>query len=230
MCYRLGVEDVEPEHYVAWALDLPGCFSSARSEADALARAPERIAAYCAWLAGHDSTLPVASGPFGVQVVETFRAFASEDEPDYLVNAFFEDDRRPLGYWDVAVGLRLLQWTREDLLHVVQTMPAERLRQPIDGEVRGSISGILEHIVGAENWYLGHLDLALDRTDLPDDLLARLALGRAHTRAQLPALIGSQRLTTRHNEIWSGRKVLRRALWHERDHTQQIASLAARWQ
>ena len=62
MRYRLGMEDIEPDHYVAWALDLPGCFSSARSEADAVAHAPERIAGYYAWLAGHDGTDDLHAG------------------------------------------------------------------------------------------------------------------------------------------------------------------------
>lgn len=28
MRIRLAVEDIEPNHWVAWALDLPACYSS----------------------------------------------------------------------------------------------------------------------------------------------------------------------------------------------------------
>jgi hypothetical protein len=40
----------------------------------------------------------------------------------------------------------------------------------------------------------------------------------------LPKLVGDERIVTRVSEPWSARKILRRALWHERDHTQQIAT------
>ena len=46
--------------------------------------------------------------PIEVVIAETFHSFASTQDPEYLVNAFFEDDRRPLHYWDVELALRLL--------------------------------------------------------------------------------------------------------------------------
>jgi len=225
MRYRLAVEDMEADHWVAWTLDLPACFSSARTEADAVARAPERIAEYYSWLCAHETTLPLLSGPYEAEVVETFRSFASSEDPDYLVNAFFEDDRRVLGYWDIEVALRLLRWTRQDLLRMVEPVPQDRLRQPIAGEVQGSVAGILRHVAGAENWYFGHLDLGLSRAQLPADPFEMLRDVRAHTRAQLMQLVGDGRITRRCDELWSARKVLRRTLWHERDHTQHVARL-----
>jgi len=228
MCYRLAVEDMEPGHWVAWALDLPACFSSAATHSGALANAPERSAEYYAWLSSHDGTLPMIDGPFEVEAVETFHSFASSQDPDYLVNAFFEDDRRALGYWDIAVALRLLHWTREDLLRVVEPIPQERLTEPVAGEVQVSIAGILRHVAGAENWYFGHLDLGLSRAQLGDDPFDMLKVVRANTRAQLIRLVGDDRITRRQDELWSARKVLRRTLWHERDHTQHIAQLVRR--
>jgi len=228
MRYRLAVEDIEPNHWVAWALDLPACFSSAQTQANAVAHAPGRIADYHVWLSSHDSSLPVITDPVEVEVVETFYSFASSECPDYLVNAFFQDDRRPLAYWDVAVALRLLQWTHQDLLEVLRPVTQEQFNKPIAGEVHGSIAGILEHIAGAENWYLGQLHLALDRMQFPQDPLDKLEAARSNTQTQLVKLIGSECITERCNELWSARKVIRRALWHERDHTQHIAQLLTR--
>jgi hypothetical protein len=48
---------------------------------------------------------------------------------------------------------------------------------------------------------------------------------RQHTRAQLPGLVGDTRIAVRADEEWSARKVLRRTLWHEQDHTGHIARL-----
>jgi hypothetical protein len=112
MRYRVAVEDIEPNHYVCWILDLPGCFSSAPHQHAAVTRAPAEIVDYFAWITDHDSSLPHVSGPFVVNLVETFEAHPCSDDPDYSVNAFFEDDRRPLSYWEVA-GRHI--WSRRSL-------------------------------------------------------------------------------------------------------------------
>ncbi len=227
MRYRLSIEDMEPNHWVVWVLDLPACFSSAQTPVDAVALAPGRISAYYSWLSSHDSSLPVITESIEVEIVETFHSFASTQDQEYLVNAFFEDDRRPPNYWDVELALRLLQWTRQDLLKVVQSATQEQLSRPMVCEVRGSIAGIIKHIAGAENWYFDQLDLALDRAQLPDDPLDMLKAVRTNTRAQLVKLMGNERITKNCDELWSARKVIRRTLWHERDHTQHIAHLLA---
>ena len=226
--YRAAVEDIEPDHYVCWILDLPGCFSSARDREDAVGRAPSRIAEYFAWITRHDPSLPKVSGPFEVNVMETFEAHPCSDDRDYLVNAFFEDDRRPLSYWDVEAGLRLLEWTRQDLLAVVEPLSAEQIHRTIRGEDRDTIAGVLEHLLAAENWYLHQLDLSVERSSLPENVFEKLEAVRTNTRRQLVTLMGEKRITESCDERWSARKILRRTLWHERDHTQHIAKLVAR--
>jgi hypothetical protein len=228
MRYRVAVEDIEPNHYVSWVLDLPGCFSSAQNQQDAVADTPSRIADYFGWVAKHEPSVPRVSGPFEMTVVEVFKAYASDEDPDYLVNAFFEDDRRPLSYWDVEVGLRLLRWSRQDLLEVVRSLLPGRLHGPTRDGVHRRITGILEHVSRAENWYFGQFGLAVERSTLPEDTLGKLETVRSNTRSQLIKLMGQDRLRENGGETWSPRKVLRRTLWHERDHTQHIAGLATR--
>ncbi len=218
---------MEPNHWIAWVLNLPACFSSAQTQTDAVAHAPKRIAEYYSWLSSHDSSLPVINEPVEVEVVETFHSFASDEDPEYFVNAFFEDDRRPLNYWDIEVALRLLQWTRQDLLKVMQPITQEQFSKPIVGELRGTVAGLLKHVAGAENWYFDQLDLGLNRAQLPDDPLDMLKAVRANTRAHLVKLIVDERITKERDELWSARKVVRRTLWHERDHIQHIAQLLA---
>ncbi|MBN1318801.1 MAG: hypothetical protein JXA42_25195 [Anaerolineales bacterium] len=91
MLYRVAVEDIEPNHWVAWILDLPACFSSAQTQASAIALVPEQISTYYSWLQGHDGSLPVVTEPgqVEVEIVETFNSFPSTQDPDYVVNAFF---------------------------------------------------------------------------------------------------------------------------------------------
>lgn len=227
MRIRLAVEDIEPNHWVAWALDLPACFSAARTAADAAASAPQKISDYFDWMLSYDNLLPIVHEPIQIEIVETFHSFACTEDPDYIVNAFFEDDRRALGYWDVGVALRLLDFTRQDLSRAMQTATHEQLTTTVPNEGCGSIMGVLKHIAGAENWYFDQLDCGLQRGQLPDDLIERLAAVRANTRKQLPKLIGNERITNNCGELWSARKIVRRTLWHERAHTHHIQQLLA---
>jgi uncharacterized damage-inducible protein DinB len=225
MHIRLAVEDVEPNHWIAWALDLPACYSSATTIADTVAYAPQKIAEYFSWLLDHDNLLLIVNEPIEVEVVETFHSFVSSNDPDYIVNAFFEDDRRPWGYWDDEIALRLLNWTRQDLLGVIHSTTQEQLTKAIMGEVRGSITGILNHVAIAENWYFNQLGYGLEQAQLPSDPLEKLIVVRANSRKQLVKLIGDERITKNCDELWSARKIVRRTLWHERDHTQQSMQL-----
>lgn len=225
MRIELAVEDMEPNHWIAWALHLPACFSSASTTADAVAHAHQRVAEYFSWSRQHDSSLPIVNGPIETEVVESFQSYLSSEDPDYIVNAFFEDDRRPLGYWDVEISLRVMSWTRQDLFNAIQATDQEQLTKSIPGEVRGSIAGILNHVAIAENWYFQQLGCGLEQARLPDAPLEKLTQVRTNTREQLINLIGNPQITKSCNESWSARKVLRRTLWHERDHTQHILKL-----
>jgi hypothetical protein len=79
---------------------------------------------------------------------------------------------------------------------------------------------------GAEWWYLDRLGLAFAQKDVPDEPVDRLEKVRNHLVMALPGLVGDDRVVTPNGEGWSARKLVRRALWHERDHTHQIARLA----
>ncbi len=226
--YRVAVEDIEPQHFVCWVLDLPGCFSSERDLSSAVAGAPAAIAGYYTWIKRQDPSLPVVTGLFQVAVVEEFRAHPSSEDPDYLVNGFFEADRRPLAYWEVAGAFRLLDWSRQDLLKVMATLSPEEFHSPVEGEDRGTIAGVLGHVAGAENWYFDQLDRSVARSSLPEGVFERLEAVRMNSRRQLIGLIGDGRVAEDLGERWSARKVLRRTLWHERDHTQHISQLVRR--
>lgn len=227
MRYRLAVEDMEPNHFVCWVLDLPGSYSSARSKEDAVALAPSRITEYFAWIRRHDPASPATVGSVEVELVEDFKAYKSIEDRDYLINAFFDDDRRSLSSANVETGLQLMDWSRHDLLQAIAQLTSEQLHRPIEGEVRGSVLGILEHVCGAENWYFGQFDLSINWAALPSDVHGKLEAVRDNTRTQLSKLVGKDRITESCGEKWSARKILRRTLWHERAHKEQIVRLAS---
>jgi hypothetical protein len=225
MVYRLGVEDIAPNHWIAWALDLPACYSSAKNADDAVSGAPLRIAEYFHWIRMRDPLLPLPPEKIGVEVVERFPSRPSRADPAYIVNAFFENDRRPLTYWDIATARRLLEWTHQDLLKVIAPLHIPRERKTIPLDMRGVISDIVRHVAGAENWYFGQMGLAAEKASLPDNPVGMLERVRKNTIDRLWDLMADVRITEDRDEIWSSRKILRRTLWHERDHTQHIRQL-----
>lgn len=225
MRYRLAVEDIEPEHWVAWVLDNPGCFSTADTEQGAIAGAPAGIRAWRDWFHAHGKPVTHRDDPVDVEIVEVFHSLLSNG--DYRVNAFFEDDERPLTGGDIDTGLALLTLTRRDLLAVIESLAPAHLAEPAVGETRSSVAGIIDHVATAEWWYLTRLGLGFERETLTGDALEKLEQVRQHMRAQLPGLEGDARITELQGERWSARKMLRRTLWHERDHTFQLAQLTS---
>jgi uncharacterized damage-inducible protein DinB len=206
MAYAVGVEDIEPDHWVAWAFAHPGLTGKGSTPDEAVA------------------SLRTALREGDIQITEQFRAYPSEEDPNYLVNAFFEDDKRPLAADEVRTALGELEKSRQELLLLVSRVPLDVLAQPIPGEVFGSVQGILRHIARAEWWYCDRLDGAAAWTTLPGEPFAALAVSRDNTRAWLPTLVGDGRTATLQGETWSARKVLRRTVWHERDHIQHITA------
>jgi predicted RNase H-like HicB family nuclease len=219
--YRIGLEDIEPDHWVAWVFALPGCYSAAVTPDDAIAAAPKAIVKYMKWLErlGHD--VLGADQAIEIEVAEVFHSFLVDGE--YRVNAFFEADRSPLTQQEVEHASWLLGRSREELLVGVGpfiTVPSTVV-DPTD--VQDSIRVILAHVAGAERWYFQNL--GLPQTSLSEDPLAALQRVRAQSRAWLASLVGDDRICTVKEEPWSARKALRRTLWHERDHLEQIKSI-----
>jgi hypothetical protein len=226
MRYRLGVEDMEPEHWIAWVFELPGCYSTGQTRVEAISKAGASIAGYQHWLGQHCPDRAFEDPYIDVHVVEVFEAV--QTEPGYVANAFFEDDRIPLTEEDIEFARCLLASTRADLLALAARIPPEKRAEVGLDKRFGSIDGILKHIGGAEWWYLDRLGLAFPDSELPEEPMERLEKVRAHLLRHLPDLDGDERITWPNGEGWSARKLIRRALWHEWDHTQHIAKLAQR--
>ena len=122
---------------------------------------------------------------------------------------------------------KILHATRQDLDTELEEISDEAATTELPGE-KWTILGVLDHIASAEQWYFDRLGLALSTSELPADPMARLAKVRDHTLANLPALAARRGVVTLSGETWSARKVMRRTLWHERDHTQHIRKIKQR--
>jgi hypothetical protein len=232
MIYRLGIENNNDNRTIAWALEHPGCFAYGNDSEDAQRNFPQAAREYAVWIARHDESW--LDDEVEVVVEETFDAYfirptferGERGEDSYLVESFYLHDWKPLQPHEVERALKLLTWSRADLLRLVEGLSAEKLAQTIPNE-RWAIHGILKHVGGAEWWYQERIGYPFpgNEADVPADPFERLQVVRDHFNSLLPQLVGVHKVVGLEGEIWSPRKVLRRALWHERDHTEHIRKL-----
>lgn len=222
MTYLLNLEEVEGR-WVAHVQGWPGAFASAQARVAAIAAAPGAVGEYFAWIAAHGEAAP--PDPIEVAVDEVHRAWVSVDE--YEVNAFFHADRAPLTETDIETARTRLLYSRADLLDACLGLLEAELEAVLPGE-RWSINGVLKHVADGENWYLDRFGHGVEAAWNLPDVLGRLVLVRQHLLELLPSLAGSEAVVETSGEIWSPRKLVRRALWHERDHTAHIHQLRAR--
>lgn len=107
---------------------------------------------------------------------------------------------------------------------MVSQLDPEKLAATYPGE-RWSIEGILRHIGGAEWWYMERLGYAFPQDNLPKTPRERLERVRISLVELLPQLEGVKQVVGQDGELWSPRKMLRRTVWHERDHIEHIRKL-----
>ena len=233
MDFRAGLENNNEGRSIAWALEHPGCFTYGMTADSALSNLRSAIYEYADWILNHephtwlsfdgDEIEIIVDGYWDVYYINDSLEKVNETT-GYSVESFFPYDWKPLDAIDVEHGLKLLTWSRDDLLKTVNGLIPEKLEATYSGE-RWSINGILGHVGGAEWWYLDRLGLAFPRDDVPDAPLERLEKVRAHLYSTLPKLEGIKQVIGVNGEFWSPRKILRRALWHERDHVEHIKKL-----
>ncbi|MGH8016018.1 MAG: hypothetical protein ACREBV_07500 [Candidatus Zixiibacteriota bacterium] len=218
---HIGVEDIEPKNWVAWVFEFPGCYARASTREEAIKLAPQAVEELLKRMGPNHTPFDDTRPLFEFRVVEEFRSVRIAS--DYLINAFFENDRIPVSRENVEYARRLLNMNRDELKLVLSMLTEVSLSRQITGEVRGNIKGILKHVGTTEWWYWDRLGMAFPREQLPNDLFELLERVRDFTNENLAALIENKMTTTKRDEIWSPRKLLRRTIWHERVHTLQIA-------
>lgn len=219
MAYIVCVEEQE-SRWIAHVPDLPGCFATHEDREAAIGAVPSAVEAFVAWCQAHGLRISGLSAP--MVVAEVVRSWEYED--GYIVNAFFAADRPPVVEEDLAEYRILLEATMADLRNMVGDLDYAELDKELPGE-RWPISGVLHHVARSDWWYLDRLGLAFPREELPDDALACLDRVHEHFLASLEQLTKRSGVVTMAGENWSARKVLRRSLWHRRDHTQHIQKL-----
>jgi hypothetical protein len=231
MKFRIGIENkFEGVRSIAWVVDHPGCFAYGGDEQEAVVNSVTAIRAYVNWINEHEPAWLPLDEMFEPRVVQVWTDYLIDDdferveEDGYFVEPFFECEWKPLTDIDIDRGLKLLAWSRADLLSVLEKLTPEQWAAKKEGE-RWDIAGIVNHISGGELWYLDRFGLAPSDEDVPEEAIERLTKVRGVLNDTLPALKGSKQVIGMEGEFWSPRKLIRRAIWHERDHIEHIQKL-----
>lgn len=225
MLIRVGMEEDPGNLYTAWALDFPGCFANGKDQAEALLALPRKLLEFDYWVRLHTDQPWFQLDGLDMHVDETFkvtRIYLQGEE--YEMNAFFQHDLRPLNDQEVDQALQVLRWQQEELMAGIEFVDEETLNRVDDGQ-RWSILGIVRHLAFAELWY--QQILALPTPKIPRDADPICALRQSYNAlvSAVPGLIGDPRVSEYAQERWSARKLVRRTLWHRRDHIDHIRQL-----
>lgn len=210
MLYHVNLDGLEGKWWEAYVAELPGCITTGTERESTLSAVPDVIVRHVAWLSAHG--FAPDKSPIEVELVESHRAWHSS--PTYEVGAFFALDRLPLSKDELETFRMLFESSREDLMDEVSAI-AGHLDTPI--EDGWSILTILEHLTRAESFYLRKLGLPA-KPRAKETAVEEMADARRELLSVLANLANDESLSVVEFEVWSPRKVLRRALCHERDH------------
>ena len=226
---QVGLENKVEGRTLAWALDYPGVFAYGSDDAEALMRLPHEMLRFENWLNLRTDQPWVQLEGLDMHIDDTFEVFPVWHNAEaYEVNAFFRSDLTPLREEEVHKAILIYNWQREELLAGVETLAGEFLKREFEGQ-RWTIEGILEHIARVENWYFSRLGFDYPLPVESGNPLPLLELSAEATNRILPELINLNQIFERHQEKWSARKLVRRLLWHQRDHIDHIRELVFRY-
>lgn len=153
--------------------------------------------------------------------------------------ARFEYDLQPVEDILLQRCLLYMDYNRMDLLNLLKTLSNEQFNYTPYGKKR-NIKQILRHICNAEEWYITRLGLTAENIYEINlgikaneakrlSVFDRMSLVRKACKATLKEIIPQkdgvftrQDYTNYPLEEWTARKVLRRFLEHEREHTYNI--------
>ncbi len=228
MTYDTYLEVFPDGRVLAQVLELPGCFAYGASEAEALSNLRVAVPDYFRWLSMQDADTPTMSGEVELVVRERVEVTM---HGLHEVRAFFAPDAEPLTDDDLGWGLALMGYSHDDLRRYAGNLDDAALDFQPDPS-SWSPRQIIDHLAQMEIWIATRLDAHPHVpvvTEIAGPPFARY--DRIHEQAmhRYSAMPPEQRsVITEHNtERWSMRKMLRRSIVHEREHTEQISLVLA---
>lgn len=205
---------------IAHIPQLPGCIVRAQTPDQALSHVEEAIIQYLLWLGAHGGAPRPVPSLIQTRIVEQCTGAAASGSGSRV--ALLQPDCLPIDRKELEEYLQRMSYSRKDLLEITSTFPSDVLMFRPHRRQR-TIREILQHIAGAEQWYLTRL-MKVPRFPVQKTHLLRLQVVREAALRLLSQcdLRRSARVVEKAGEAWTLRKVFRRFLEHEREHMLEI--------
>ena len=207
--------------------DCPGCWVFGRTKESALKKVKIAIVEWFDWLNKYEENHPEIGDRVEVELGELLQvnynpAEAGKPEP------LFWSEVLPVQKDDIERTVRLLEYSRKDLLTLVSTITAECLDWKPPDKPR-TIRNCLKHIAYVEPWYISRLNIKLPE-DYPEDTFELLNYTRGividslqnFPKRKMRGVFQPKKDKSPVCDLWTTRKVLRRLVDHERLHTKYI--------
>jgi len=211
----------------AFVPDCPGCWVFGRTKERALEKVRISIAEWFDWLRKYEESVPDVSNREQIKVAEVLcvnynPAEAGKPEP------LFWSEVLPVQKDDIDRTIRLMKYSRKDLLDLCSTITEECLDWQPPGKLR-TIRNCLKHIAYVEPWYITRLDIK-PPGDYPEDVFELLNYTRDvvidclqnFPERKMRGVFQPKKDKSPVCDLWTARKVLRRLVDHERLHTKYI--------
>lgn len=219
--------EVGPQATGIFVPDCPGCWVFGRTMKRALQKVKIAVFEWYEWIKKHGGKIPQLSNEMEIETAEMLQVDynpvkAGKPEP------LFWSEVLPVKREDIKRTIRLMNYSRKDLLYLVSKLTSKQLSFKPPNEPR-TIRNCLKHIAYVEWWYVNRLNVEMPEK-FPKDVFGLLSYIRelvVESLEQLP----KEKMKGVHQpakyksptcDLWTARKVLRRLVDHERLHTRYI--------
>jgi len=205
---------------IAHVPQLLGCIVRGKTPEEAIGYVEDAVAQYLVWLQEHSGTSWLIPPIIRTRIVERCSGGAASGSGSRV--ALLQADRLLVDRQMLEACLLRFDYSRQDLLEITATLPHSVLTFRPQRQQR-TIREILQHVAGAEKWYLSRM-MEVPHFPAQKTPLLRLQIVRKAAIELLSQydLCQSARVVHKDGETWTLRKVLRRFLEHEREHVLEI--------
>jgi predicted RNase H-like HicB family nuclease len=222
--------EIGPRGTGAFVPSCPGCWVFGRTPERAVTKAKAAVAEWFEWAKKHGEQALVEAKDSELEVIEMLKVTydpveAGKPEP------LFWSEVLPITRKDVPTTLRLMDYSRQDLLRLVSGLTDDCLDWRPESEPR-TPRNCLRHIAYVEPWYITRLNVDL-RCRYSKSVLNMLEVTRKAVvdylekfpREKMRGVFQPTKDSSPVCDLWTSRKVLRRLVDHERLHTRYIEKI-----
>jgi hypothetical protein len=201
--------------------------STVKTKKSALQAVKTCVIEWFDWTKSHGESAPDVSDNPKVKVAEILRVNYNPSEagkPEPL----FWSEVAPVTKEDIERTIRLIKYSREDLISTTKNITGEMLDWQPPAKLR-PIGNCLKHIAHAELWYLTRLDVPWPEKipESPTELLnysRETTLKYLHNfpERKMKGVFQPKRYRSPVCNLWTARKFLRRLVDHEMLHVRDI--------